>query len=174
MTGQENDDAGVMEGADDTDDAGRARTESEGRESAGWHGWASPLGDLQDMMDDLVEGFRELSPTAYVRYPRIEIGRTPGGYIVAMDVPGVKREDLDLSAVGDQLTVRGERRRPEYPEGTRLHRSERSYGRFRRVIRLPADVEPQGIKARLEGGVLFVTLPRRGDDKGVAIEVEEI
>jgi HSP20 family protein len=90
-----------------------------------------------------------------------------------MDVPGVGREDLKLSAVGDQLTVRGERRRPDYLEGTRVIRSERSYGRFRRVVRLPADVDPQGIKASLDAGVLQVSLPRRGTDEGLTIEVEE-
>lgn len=173
MAGHEGDNGTEVRDASEETDELREDAAEEAEAGAGWpHGWTSPLTDLQQMMEDLVDGFRELSPTAYVRYPRIEIGSTQEGYLVAMDVPGVKPEDLDLSAEGDELTVHGTRRRPEYAEGTRISRSERAYGRFRRAIRLPGDVDPRGIKARLDAGVLLVTLPRRGRDEGVKIEVE--
>ncbi len=135
-------------------------------------GWSSPFGDLQELVEDLVDGFRGLSPTAYVRYPRMEMAATDDSYIVWMDLPGVDSDDLQVSALGDELTVSGHRRRPEYPEGARVRRSERSYGSFRRIVRLPADVNGEGIRARLVAGVLRIILPRRVDAEGRTIEVE--
>lgn len=135
-------------------------------------GWSSPFGDLQELVEEFVDGFRGLSPTAYVRYPRMEMAATEENYIVWMDLPGVGSDDLEVSALGDELTVSGDRRRPEYPEGARVRRSERSYGRFRRVVSLPGDVDADGIRARLDAGVLRVILPRRVDAEGRTIEVE--
>ena len=171
MTGHEEDIE--VESGSGFDAGEESDTGAEGKEAGGpSHGWSWPLPDLQEMMEEIVDGLRDLSPTAYVRYPRIEIARTPQGYLVSLDVPGVRREDLDLSALGDELTVRGQRRRPEYETGTQVSRSERSYGKFRRVVKLPADVDPTGIRARLEAGVLQVTLPARADVEGRKIEVE--
>ena len=141
-------------------------------EGAEGHRWTSPFGEIQEMMEDLVDGFRGFSPAAYARYPRMEMVEAADSYHVWMDVPGVVREDLSISALGDELTVGGQRMRPEYPEDSNVRRSERSYGRFRRVVRLPADVDSEGIRARLEAGVLHVTLPRKVDTEGRKIDVE--
>lgn len=151
----------------DEADAGR-----EGGPGEGSHWWSSPFGELQEMMEDLVEGFRGVSPAVHARYPRLEMVETGDAYDVWLDVPGVEREDLKVSALGDELTVHGLRRRPEYPESANVRRSERSYGRFRRVLRLPADVDAEGIRAKLETGVLRVTLPRRVEAEGRTIDVE--
>ena len=132
----------------------------------------SPFLDLQEMMEELVDGFRGFSPAAYGRYPRMEMVETGNTYEVWMDVPGVAREDLSVSALGDELTVSGQRKRPSHPEDAHVRRSERSYGRFRRVVRLPADVDAEGIRAKLEGGVLRVSLPRRVGTEGRTIDVE--
>jgi HSP20 family protein len=150
------------------------RVEDDGPEerSGRAQGWSAPFGELQDMMEELVDGFRGLTPTAYVRYPRLEMAQTDESYVVWLDLPGVREEDLEVSALGDELTVSGQRRRPEYPEGAQIRRSERSYGRFRRVVRFPADVDPDGIKARLKSGVLNVTLPRHVESEGRTIDVE--
>ncbi|MEE8572975.1 MAG: Hsp20 family protein, partial [Gemmatimonadota bacterium] len=73
--------------------------------------WSSPFGDLQELVEDFVDGFRGLSPTAYVRYPRMEMAATDDSYIVWMDLPGVDSDDLQVSALGDELTVSGHRHR---------------------------------------------------------------
>jgi HSP20 family protein len=147
------------------------RLDEEGMEE-GAHRRFSPFGELQGMMEDLVDGFRGFTPAAYARYPRMEMVETADFYHIWMDVPGVVRNELNVSALGDELTVSGQRKRPQYPADANVRRSECSYGRFRRVVRLPADVDGEAIRAKLKSGVLRVTLPRRVDTEGRTIDVE--
>jgi HSP20 family protein len=134
--------------------------------------WSAPFTEFQDMMDDVLDGFRSLAPGAHARHPRLELAETADAYLVWLDLPGVAQEDLEVSARADELTVVGQRRRPEIPEDAQVRRSERVYGRFRRVVRLPAYVDASGVRARLEAGVLQVTVPRRVESEGHRVDVE--
>lgn len=139
------------------------------RERSAWSG----LWDLQESVSEMVDSaLRGLTPAAG-RFPRHDLVRIPGqGYRALFDLPGVGKDDLEVTTVGDELTVSGERRRPELPEGAEVLRTERGYGRFRRTVRMPPDVEAGGVRARMEDGVLEITLPRRADSRAHTIEVE--
>ena len=76
-----------------------------------------------------------------------------------VDVPGLQKDDLDLSIENGRLWIRGQRKQPQ--TGARQWYDERRYGRFERVIALSEMVEPGSIDAQLEGGVLSVTLTKR-------------
>ena len=76
------------------------------------------------------------------------------------------------TTVGDDLTISGQRARPELPEGSDVRRSERAFGRFRRSIRMPADVDVDRVGAKLENGVLRLTLPRRTGSQEHKVEIE--
>jgi HSP20 family protein len=75
------------------------------------------------------------------------------------EIPGVKAEDLDISVVGSELTIKGTRQ-PAVEQEPAFHRRERGAGSFARVIRLPVDVDPEKVQASLRDGVLTLTLPK--------------
>ncbi len=87
------------------------------------------------------------------------------------ELPGVLPTSLEVTVEGDELTLAGER--PDLVEaGLTEHRRERTTGRFSRVVRLPFGVDATGVEARLEDGVLVVTLPRAEAERPRRIEVQ--
>lgn len=99
-----------------------------------------------------------LAATAAPRGPALNVWTTDEAVHVEAELPGVAESDLELSVVGDQLTLAG--RRPDATaEGARVHRRERPSGEFRRVLTLPFEVDADAVRAELVDGVLTVTLP---------------
>lgn len=96
----------------------------------------------------------------------LNIWTSEDGAIVTAEMPGVKAEALDLSVVGDSLVLRG-RRDAEIPETEKgeWHRRERATGEFVRTVQLPFKVESAQVEAKLERGLLTVTLPRAAEEK---------
>lgn len=169
-------------GADDPDEnapgTGTGTDESGGgdEEATGgrhWNPWNS-FSELQETVSDIVDSaLRNVGPMASGRYPRYDLIDVPGeGYWILMDLPGVHRDDLEVTTVGDDLTISGQRARPELPDGADVRRSERAFGRFRRSVRMPADVDVNRVVAKLENGVLRLTLPRRTGSEEHKVEIE--
>jgi HSP20 family protein len=94
------------------------------------------------------------------------------GVTVAMDVPGMPADKLDIELENDILTVRGERPVP-YSEETRgaVRRAERSFGQFERSLRVPRGLDPDSIQATLHDGVLTLHLPKPPSQQPRKIEV---
>jgi HSP20 family protein len=91
--------------------------------------------------------------------------------VLKAEVPGLKREDIDLTVENLTLTVRGERRRDESVPDDRYHRVERVYGPFSRSFTLPATVDASRVRAEYRDGVLTVTLPTREEARPRQIQV---
>jgi HSP20 family protein len=100
------------------------------------------------------------------------MARTDAEYTILVDVPGVPKETLEVDAVGDELTISGDRPQPDLPEGAEVLRAERGFGRFSRTVRLPTEVDVTAVRAKLDSGVLRVTLPRRGGEGKKKIDIE--
>ncbi|MGW8283130.1 MAG: Hsp20/alpha crystallin family protein, partial [Gemmatimonadota bacterium] len=79
---------------------------------------------------------------------------------------------IELETFGDELRLSGRRARTEYPDGAVVQKTERVYGRFHRTFRIPGDVNAEGIRAKLEHGVLELRLPRRGDADGRKVKID--
>ena len=86
-------------------------------------------------------------------------------------MPGVKREDINLSVMGDTLTIQGEKKEPEVKAGN-FYRRERNFGRFHKVVEFPTEVNAEGVKARYQEGILTVTLPKAESARPRQITVE--
>ncbi|MCS7075166.1 MAG: Hsp20/alpha crystallin family protein [Bacteroidia bacterium] len=83
----------------------------------------------------------------------------PDRYIVEIELPGVKKEDIKITLEDDHLTVQGKKQRKSY-EDEKLVQVERQQGDFKRTFKLNNDIDPQNIKAKFEEGVLYITLQK--------------
>lgn len=164
--------AGAADGGDGEGGGEEARNGEEGGRDRG-RGWSGPISDIQEVVSDLVDTALRGFSSAGGRGPRLDLVQVPGeGYRVLIDLPGVEKEDLEVSTVADELVVAGDRKRPVLPSGSEVVRSERGYGRFRRTLRLPAGVDPGAVRAKLEDGVLQLTLPLLTESAKHSVEVE--
>lgn len=94
-------------------------------------------------------------------YPAMNVGTTPASVEIYAFVPGMRPEALDVQLEKGVLTLSGERQREELPEGATVHIDERFAGRFRRVVTLPDDINPNAVSARYRDGVLHVSIARK-------------
>jgi HSP20 family protein len=101
--------------------------------------------------------------------PAVDVYEDKDQFTVVAEVPGLKKEDLNLSLHNGVLTISGERKREDKPE--QGFRSERFVGRFQRSITLPVSVDPSGVKATYQDGLLKVVLPKSEEAKPKQIEV---
>ncbi|HTP06672.1 MAG TPA: Hsp20/alpha crystallin family protein [Anaerolineae bacterium] len=100
-----------------------------------------------------------------------DVIETKDNVVVKMSAPGVKPEDIEVSVVGDTLTIKGETKSEEqFEEGSYL-RKERRFGSFQRTFSLPTNVASDKAKAEFENGVLTLTLPKTEAAKPKPIKV---
>lgn len=128
--------------------------------------------NIHGLVDDILEGVRNFTPVASVRYPRYDFVEAPEAYLLVFDLPGVKRDEISVTTEGEDVVLSGERARPDWGENASVRRSERPYGGFRRALRMPADVRIDDIKARLDDGILTITLPRHTETSTRKVDIE--
>jgi len=94
--------------------------------------------------------------------------------LIKAEMPGMKREDIDIKVENNTLTIRGERRRESEVREEQYHRVERSYGSFSRSFSLPSTIDSEKVSAEYKDGVLTVLLPTREEAKPrqVAVQVK--
>ena len=103
--------------------------------------------------------------------PALDISERKDAYLVAVELPGLKPEDLDITMEDGLLTIQGERQFTSESSEQQFHRVERRYGAFRRSITLPAHVMAEGIQASFEDGVLQILVPKAEEAKPKRIQV---
>jgi HSP20 family protein len=105
--------------------------------------------------------------------PPVDIHESDGREIVVKaEVPGLRREDIELTVDTNTLTIRGERRRESGIAEQQYHRVERTYGPFSRSFTLPDTIDAGRVRAEYRDGVLTVRLPQREDARPRQIQVE--
>ena len=103
--------------------------------------------------------------------PSVDIFEDGDEVVVKAEIPGVKKEDLDVTITDNSLTISGEKKQEEKVEKKDFHRVERSYGSFSRSFRLPENVNGSKAKANFKDGLLEVRLPRTKEAKQKKIEI---
>lgn len=103
--------------------------------------------------------------------PALDMIEKDDKFIVKAEVPGMKKEEIDVAVTGDTLTIKGERKTESEAKEEQYHLSERSYGSFFRSITIPSSVDATNIQAAYEDGVLEVTLPKAPEVKPKKIDV---
>ncbi len=103
--------------------------------------------------------------------PSIEVFEKEDKYVVKAELPGMKEEDIDVSVVGDTLTIKGERKAESEVKEEDYYCCERSYGSFFRSMALPSNADVKKVEASYEDGVLEVSLPKVAEVKPKKISV---
>jgi HSP20 family protein len=103
--------------------------------------------------------------------PALDIAERNDAYVVTVEVPGIKPEELEITLENGALTISGERRFESETTEKQYHRVERRYGAFRRSITLPDRVRADAIEASFEDGLLQVVVPKAEEAKPRRIEV---
>src|SRR6516164_7166794 len=116
-----------------------------------------PFGRLTSLQDELNRLF-ESPMTGWA--PPLDIHEDKEKFSVRVELPGMKREDIEVTLQDGALVISGERTEETVQEGTEVHRQERSYGKFTRALTLPAAVADNQVVAQYKDGILTVTLPK--------------
>lgn len=110
--------------------------------------------------------------TGGARTPALDVSESDKAYTVTLEVPGVAKEDVKVSIEGRQVSVQAQTRRDgEKKEGDRVVHRERSEASYARTFTLAAEVDPAETTARLDHGVLTLTLPKRSARSAAVIRV---
>jgi len=117
-------------------------------------------------------GFGAASTPAWA--PAIDISERKDAYLVTVELPGVKLDDLEIAYQDGLLTIQGERGVAPNSADQQTHLIERRYGPFRRSVTLPLHVTAEAIDASFEDGVLTVLVPKAEEAKPKRIEVHAV
>ncbi len=104
-------------------------------------------------------------------FPPLNVWSDNDKAVVTAEVPGINKQDLDISVENDVLTLKGHREVEQPGEGESYRRHERGHGSFRRAIGLPFSVDPENVQAQYRDGILRLELPRHEASKPKQIEI---
>ena len=128
-----------------------------------------PLQELLDLQERMNRLFEETLARERVEEPALlhgtwtplaDVLETPEAYLVEVELPGLSRDDVVVQAQGDEMVVRGERRADPSSRPEAFHRLERRHGPFARGFRFSEEIDPDGITAHFEDGLLQLTVPK--------------
>ena len=103
--------------------------------------------------------------------PVVDILEANGHVEIRAEMPGLPEQDVQLSVTDDVLTLKGEKTQENDEKDQKYHRVERSYGRFQRSFTLPANLNPEAIRAKFTNGVLTVSIPKAEEVKPKEIQI---
>ena len=127
-------------------------------------GFTSQLNRIFEDFDQAFGRFDGLGGGTFA--PALDLKEDDEAYTVALEVPGIAQEDLQISLENNVLTVRGSKEKKKDEEGkANYRRIERSYGSFARSVTLPRNVDVNNVQANLADGVLSIVLPKEEQAK---------
>ncbi|MGO9614098.1 MAG: Hsp20/alpha crystallin family protein [Dissulfurispiraceae bacterium] len=144
----------------------------------------SPLKELEDMRRDMDRLFDEFfspvrrrrswaaKPGQGIVVPNIEMFDRKNEIVVRAELPGITREDIDLTITKDSLTLKGEIKKEEEVKEEDYYACERSFGNFTRTIALPVEVDSNNVKASFKDGILEIVLPKKEEAQPKEIKIE--
>jgi len=137
---------------------------------------------FNELVDDLFKGFL-VRPMVYEGWDagarpslprvRLDVTESNGAYLVAAELPGVKKEDIQVQIDGAQVTLSAEvKREKDVAEGEQVLHAERAYGKVSRSFTLPQELDEAKAEAKFRDGVLELTLPKKAAAARKAITIQ--
>jgi len=129
------------------------------------YGWTSTFEDQERMRRDMDRLFGQVAGKAYWPthagvFPLVNVAEDQDHFFIRSEIPGMKSEEITISATGRNLSISGERKIASEGENVKYHRREREDGKFSRVIALPVDVQVDKIEAGYVDGLLSIKIPK--------------
>jgi HSP20 family protein len=129
------------------------------------------MGDMFEPFTNLDRFFGDFSPARF--QPAVDIVDDGKSLRVTCELPGMTKDDIEVSVENDLLTIHGEKKLEQTREDEECYRTERFHGRFSRAIPLPDDVDIEKAEAKFQNGILTMTLPKtKSDGKAKNIEIK--
>lgn len=115
--------------------------------------------DVGRVVEELFNLAQRGTITRPLGFPALNIWEDGQSLMAEAEVPGLTMDDLEVFVVGNELTIKGNRKPPAESKAT-YHRQERGVGEFTRVVTLPVEVDPDKVEATLRNGVLLISMPK--------------
>ena len=139
------------------------------------HGELAPWSALRDLEREFTRLWKSTPPAEWFDgawAPAVDLTETEEAFIFEADVPGLAKDEIELVVLDNVVTIKGERKNEHNAEQQGYSRFERHYGAFQRSFEVPGGFDNDKVEAKLEHGVLRVTLPKREETKPKQIEVK--
>lgn len=133
---------------------------------------------LQDEMNRLFNGSlgrwdnRQYGLLEGAWSPKVDVYDSKDNILVKADIPGMKKEDIDVSVHGDTLVIKGEKKIETEDKEKGSVKTERYYGSFNRALTLPTQVDTSKVSAAYKDGVLELTMPKKEEAKPKQINID--
>lgn len=134
-----------------------------------------PFAELRRLQDEMAQLFdSSLTRSAFDGgfMPALDVFEDKDNVIVKADLPGLTKDDVEITLQDDVLTLRGEKKQEKEVKEENYHRVERVYGSFNRSVSLPVAVDANKVEATFKDGVLRITLPKAEEAKPKQIKVK--
>lgn len=137
----------------------------------------NPWSEMNAMQRQLERLFNEnIIPTVsverdFIKVPAVEIDETQEAIYLKLEIPGMSAKDIDLQVTENAVLIKGERKSEAKTEENGVKRSEFHYGKFQRVIPLPARIQNTNVTAEYKDGILNLTLPKTEAEKNKVVKV---
>lgn len=133
-----------------------------------------PFAELRRVQSEMNRLFGGFTAATARDFPPVNIWLGENSVVVTAELPGVTREEVNLSLQDDVLTLAGKREPRTHQEDVSWQRRERAYGTFSRAIQLPFRVDPETVQARFNNGILEIELQRLEADRPKKIEIRAV
>ena len=142
--------------------------------------WQEDIDQMEQMFEDfwpirmprMLNDRRHLSRMAMVPALNVDVYDEGNEIVVKGEIPGARKEDIEVSLTDSVLTISGQKERKEEVKDDHYYRSERSYGAFSRTIDLPSEVQTDKVAASFTDGVLEIRLPKTEEAKRKAVKLK--
>jgi HSP20 family protein len=136
-----------------------------------------PFREIESLQQEMNRLFDTITPTRRASVegidfiPAAEMNETPEAIELKLELPGMEVKDLDISTTAEAVSISGERRSETKIEENGMTRSEFRYGKFKRVLTLPARIQNDRVTAEYKDGILRLTLPKAEEEKHKVVKV---
>jgi len=136
----------------------------------------SPFFDVQKTLDEMDRMLNAVGQPLGLRsvprgtFPAINVYDQGNAAVLTAELPGVKPEDVELTVLGDAITLKGERK-SDRTDGERYYRQERPTGAFERTVTLPTPIDPDSVKAEYRDGILTVHMEKEEKAKAKKVQI---
>jgi HSP20 family protein len=135
-----------------------------------------PFQEIESLQQEMNRLFDSLTTTNGERFskafvPAAEMHETPDAIHLKLEVPGMEAKDIDVRVSAEAVSISGERKEETQTEDKGMKRTEFRYGKFQRVIPLPARVQNTDVQAEYKDGILNLTLPKAEEEKNKVVKV---